>query len=227
MVRKGNVDEGFANANISWRDTYTTQRVDHAYIEPETSVAFFDEGGIMNVQTSTQYTFRDRRQIAPVLNLPFNRVRVVQMVTGGAFGGKDDVTTEIQAALLAYHTRRPVRLTWSRSESMMCSTKRHPMILKVKTGCDAEGQLQALEGTIYSDKGAYCSIGHFITKKGGCIYPARITCPTYGLIPMPFTPTTQYADPTGGLVFCRLLLRMSRRWSSLRRRSAWILGSFE
>ncbi len=167
MVRKGNVDEGFAKCKYIVEDTYTTQRVDHAYIEPETSVAFFDEGGIMNVQTSTQYTFRDRRQIAPVLNLPFNRVRVIQMVTGGAFGGKDDVTTEIQAALLAYHTRRPVRVTWSRSESMMCSTKRHPMILKVKTGCDAEGKLQALEGTIYSDKGAYCSIGHFITKKAG------------------------------------------------------------
>ncbi len=166
-VRKGNLEEGIRKSRYIVEDTYTTQRVDHAYIEPETSVAFFDEVGVLNVLTSTQYPFRDRRQIAPVLALPYNMVRVKQMITGGAFGGKDDITTEIQASLLALATKRPVKVVWSRTESMICSTKRHPMKLHVQTGCDENGKLQFVKGEIYSDKGAYCSIGHFITKKAG------------------------------------------------------------
>lgn len=167
MVRKGDVDKGFAASAFIVEDVYYTQRVEHMYIEPETSLANLDEQGVMNIYTSTQYPFRDRRQIAPVLGMPHNRVRVKQMVTGGGFGGKDDVTTEIQAGLLALKTGRPVRVTWTRAESMACSTKRHPMKLVVKTGCDRDGKLQAVWGEVYSDKGAYCSIGNFITKKAG------------------------------------------------------------
>ncbi len=166
-LRKGNVTEGFAKSDIIIENTYQTQRVDHAYIEPESSVAHLGYDGVLMVWTSTQYPFRDRRQIAPVVNMPVNMVRVVQMTTGGAFGGKDDITTEIQAALLAIKTRRPVKMVWSRQESMVSSTKRHPMQLWVKTGATKDGMLMALEGKVYSDKGAYCSIGHFITKKAG------------------------------------------------------------
>ncbi len=185
-LRKGRVEDGFARCQHIVEDCYTTQRVDHAYMEPEVSVAFFDDRGILNVQTSTQYVVRDRRQIAPVLALPMSKVRVTQMVTGGGFGGKDDITTEIQAALLAQRTKRPVKVTWTRSESMVCSTKRHPMILKLRTGCDAEGKLLALEGSVYSDKGAYCSIGNFITKKTGLhlsgpYYIPNISVDTYAV----------------------------------------------
>lgn len=167
QVRKGNVEEGFARSDLIVENIYETQRVDHAYIEPETSVAFLGDDGVLNVWTSTQYTFRDRRQIAPVVNMPVHKVRVIQMVTGGAFGGKDDITTEIQAALLAIKTGRPVKVVWSRQESMICSTKRHPMKIRIKTGATKDGMLMAVEGTVHSDKGAYCSIGHFITKKCG------------------------------------------------------------
>ena len=167
QVRKGDKDAGYAQSKYIVENTYTTQRVDHAYLEPETSVAVYDENGVMNIFTSTQYPFRDRRQIAPVLKMPFNRVRVSQMTTGGGFGGKDDITTEIQAALLALKTGRPVKVSWTRKESMVCSTKRHPMKIHVIHGCDSDGMLQVIEGSIYSDKGAYCSIGHFITKKAG------------------------------------------------------------
>lgn len=167
MLRKGNFEEGFANSAYIVEDTYMTQRVEHMYIEPEVSVASMDEQGVMNIYTSTQYPFRDRRQIAPALGMPHNMVRVKQMVTGGGFGGKDDITTEIQAGVLALATGRPVRVTWTRAESMACSTKRHPMRIHVKHGCDREGKLQAVWGEVHSDKGAYCSIGHFITKKSG------------------------------------------------------------
>lgn len=166
-VRKGNFEQGFLDSAYIVENIYMTQRVEHMYIEPETSLAHLDEQGVMNIYTSTQYPFRDRRQIAPALNMPHNMVRVKQMVTGGGFGGKDDVTTEIQAGLLAKATNRPVRVIWGREESMICSTKRHPMKLHVKHGCNKEGKLQAVWGEIYSDKGAYASIGHFITKKAG------------------------------------------------------------
>lgn len=166
-LRKGNVEEGFAQSDIIVENVYQTQRVDHAYIEPEASVAELDHEGNLTVWSSTQYPFRDRRQIAPVVNMPSNKVRVIQMTTGGAFGGKDDITTEIQAALLAVKTGRPVKVVWSRHESLVCSTKRHPMKIYIKTGATKDGMLMAMEGKIYSDKGAYCSIGHFITKKAG------------------------------------------------------------
>ena len=166
-LRKGDIAEGFAKSDIIIENVYRTQRVEHAYIEPESSVACLGYDGVLMVWTSTQYPFRDRRQIAPVINMPVNMVRVVQMTTGGGFGGKDDITTEIQAALLAVKTRRPVKMIWSRQESMISSTKRHPMKIWVKTGATKDGMLTALEGKVYSDKGAYCSIGHFITKKTG------------------------------------------------------------
>lgn len=166
-VRKGNIEEGFKKCKYIVENTYTTQRVEHAYIEPETSLAYWDDDGVMNVMTSTQYTFRDRKQIAKALGMQFNKVRVKEMATGGGFGGKDDITTEIQAALLAYYTHRPVMMTWTREESMIASTKRHPFKIWIRTGCDENGMLQALEARVYSDKGAYCSIGHFITKKVG------------------------------------------------------------
>ncbi len=166
-LNKGNMAEGFAQSDIIIENVYQTQRVEHAYIETESSVAHLGFDGVLTVWTSTQYPFRDRRQIAPVVNMPMNMVRVIQMTTGGAFGGKDDITTEIQAALLAMKTRRPVKVIWSRKESMVCSTKRHPMRILVKTGATKDGKLMAMEGQVYSDKGAYCSIGNFITKKAG------------------------------------------------------------
>lgn len=167
MVRKGDVASAWSQCAYIAENDYSTQRVEHAYIEPEAAVAYLDVMGVMNVLNSTQYPFRDRKQLAPILNLPVNMVRVTQQVTGGGFGGKDDLNAEIPATLLALKTGRPVKVVWSRKESMISSTKRHPMFTHVKTGCDKDGKLLAMEGLIKSDKGAYCSIGHFITKKMG------------------------------------------------------------
>lgn len=167
MVRKGDVASAWAKCAYIAENDYSTQRVEHTYIEPEAAVAYLDVNGVMNVLNSTQYPFRDRKQLAPILNMPVNMVRVQQQVTGGGFGGKDDLNAEIPAALLALKTGRPVKVVWSRKESMVSSTKRHPMFIHVKTGCDKDGKLLAMEGVVKSDKGAYCSIGHFITKKVG------------------------------------------------------------
>ncbi|MEW6622772.1 MAG: molybdopterin cofactor-binding domain-containing protein [Bacillota bacterium] len=166
-VRKGNVEEGFAQADVVIENTYYTQCVEHAYIERECSVASCDPDGNITVWTSTQYPFRDRRQIANALGLKFSKIRVIQATTGGGFGGKDDITTEIISALLAYKTGRPVKYAMTREESFYTTTKRHPFKIYCKTGATKDGKLTALEGAIYADTGAFSSLGIYVVKKAG------------------------------------------------------------
>jgi CO/xanthine dehydrogenase Mo-binding subunit len=164
-VRKGNIQKGFDQAIVVVENVYKTHGQDHAPIEPESGFAWVDGDGTLNVFSSTQYAFRDRRQIAVVLNLPMNRIRVANMSMGGGFGRKDDVTTEIMVALLALKTGRPVRMVYSRHEAMLTQTHRHPTYVRVRTGADQEGKLTAMEGVIYGDTGAYSSLGIYVIKK--------------------------------------------------------------
>ena len=166
-LRKGDVERGFAQADVIVENTYHTQRVDHIALEPEASVAALDEYGVLNIWTSTQYPFRDRRQIGPVVDMDLNKIRVANQAVGGGFGRKDDITTEIHAGLLALATRRPVRLVVNREESMTAFTHRHPMRIHCKTAADRDGKLTALEAEVYGDTGAYASLGCFIVKKAG------------------------------------------------------------
>ena len=115
-VRKGDIVDGFAQADVIVEQTYRTQSMDHMPMEPEASLAYLDSMGVLNILTATQYPFRDRRQIAPNVGLPMNKVRVIQAPVGGGFGRKDDITTEIHAGLLAVKTGRPVRLVYTREE---------------------------------------------------------------------------------------------------------------
>lgn len=164
-VRKGNIARGFDEAAVIVENIYRTSGQDHAPIEPEAGFAWIDAEGVLNVFSSTQYAFRDRRQIAIVLNLPMNRVRVANMTMGGGFGRKDDVTAEILVAMLTWKTGRPVRLVYSRHEAMLSQTHRHPTYVRVRTGANKDGKLTALEGVIYGDTGAYASLGLFVIKK--------------------------------------------------------------
>ncbi|HEX7976072.1 MAG TPA: molybdopterin cofactor-binding domain-containing protein [Anaerolineales bacterium] len=164
-VRKGDVSRGFDEADVVVENIYKTHGQDHAPIEPEAGFAWIDSDGQLNVFSSTQYAFRDRRQIAVVLNLPMNRVRVANMTMGGGFGRKDDVTTEILVALLAWKTGRPVRLVYTRHEAMLTQTHRHPTIVRVRTGATRAGKLTAMEGVVYGDTGAYSSLGIYVIKK--------------------------------------------------------------
>jgi CO/xanthine dehydrogenase Mo-binding subunit len=166
-VRKGDIVEGFSQASVIVEQTYRTQSMDHMPMEPEASLAYLDSMGVLNVVTATQYPFRDRRQIAPNLGLPMNRVRVIQAPVGGGFGRKDDITTEIHAALLALKTGRPVRLVYTRQESLFALTKRHPFTIHYKSGARADGRLTAVEASIYGDSGPYVSLGMYVIKKAG------------------------------------------------------------
>jgi CO/xanthine dehydrogenase Mo-binding subunit len=166
-VRKGDIVEGFKQADVIVEQTYKTQSMDHVPMEPEAGLAYVDSTGVLNIITATQYPFRDRRQIAPNIGLPMNRVRVIQAPIGGGFGRKDDITTEIHAGLLAVKTGRPVRLVYTREESLFALTKRHPFTIHYKSGAKADGHLTAVEASIYGDSGPYVSLGMYVIKKAG------------------------------------------------------------
>jgi nicotinate dehydrogenase large molybdopterin subunit len=166
-VRKGDVEQGFREADVIVEQTYRTQSMDHVPMEPEAGLAWVDSTGVLNIVTATQYPFRDRRQIAPNVGLPMNRVRVIQAPVGGGFGRKDDITTEIHAGLLAQATGRPVRLVYTRAESLFALTKRHPFVVHYRSGARSNGQLTAVEASIYGDTGPYVSLGMYVIKKAG------------------------------------------------------------
>ena len=166
-VRKGDLDQGVRDSDVIVETTYRTHLMDHMAMETESSLAYMDPTGVLTIITSTQYPYRDRRQIAPALNLSMNKVRVVQAPIGGGFGRKDDITSEIHAGLLALKTHRPVRLIYTRQDSLIANTKRHPMLLKFRTGARSDGRLTFVDADIYGDTGAYLSLGAFVIKKAG------------------------------------------------------------
>ena len=160
VINKGDINKGFDEADLIIENEYRTGRQEHAYLETESGVAYYDEStDLLTIWCGGQYAFRDQAQIARVLALDPRKVRVIANPLGGGFGGKDEITTQIHLALLAYYTKRPVKMVISREESMIFSWKRHPMILKYRTGVKKDGTLVANEVYIYADTGAYASLG--------------------------------------------------------------------
>lgn len=153
-VRKGDVEAGFARADVIVEGEYRVPFGDHAYLEPESGTAWIDEDGVLTIRASTQ-VIEHFRDIADIMGLPHNRVRVIAPMLGGGFGGKEDITVEAYLALLAYRTRRPVRLTYTREESILAHSKRHPYVMRYKTGATNDGKLVAMEADLVSDAGGY------------------------------------------------------------------------
>ncbi|NWF56817.1 MAG: xanthine dehydrogenase family protein [Syntrophaceae bacterium] len=160
-VVQGSVEAGFDEADVIVENTYRVPFVDHAYLEPESGVAWIDEHGVVTLRVSTQ-VIEHFRGIAEVLNLPQNRVRVIGTFVGGGFGGKEDITVESFLALLAYKTGRPVKITYTREESISCHSKRHPYVLEYKTGAKRDGRLTAMKARIVSDAGAYVYLSPWV-----------------------------------------------------------------
>ncbi|PYM63333.1 MAG: xanthine dehydrogenase, partial [Candidatus Rokuibacteriota bacterium] len=153
-IRRGDVAHGFEEADVVVEDTYRTPFIDHAFIEPEAGVGWLDENGVITLRVATQ-VIEHYRDVANVLGLPHSRVRLIAPYIGGGFGGKEDVTVEVFLGLLVWKTTRPVRLCYSREESILSPTKRHPFIMKYKHGAKRDGTLTALEVELISDAGAY------------------------------------------------------------------------
>jgi xanthine dehydrogenase molybdenum-binding subunit len=164
VVRRGDVDAALAGAAHVVRDTFTTQRIEHAFLEPEAALAVPDGTGI-RVHSQGQGAWEDRRQVASLLALPESAVRVTQVATGGAFGGKEDLSVQGQTALLALRTGRPVLLRLTRRESLRFHPKRHAMALDYTVGSDDEGHLVAVRARIVGDTGAYASVGAKVLER--------------------------------------------------------------
>ena len=160
-VVKGSVEEGFSKANVVVENTYRVPFVDHAYLEPESGVAWIDQDGVITLRVSTQ-VIEHFRGVAEVLGLPHNRVRVISPYVGGGFGGKEDITVESFLALLAVRTGKPVKLTYTREESILCHSKRHPYVMSYRTGAKKDGRLVALEAKLISDAGAYVFLSPWV-----------------------------------------------------------------
>jgi CO/xanthine dehydrogenase Mo-binding subunit len=157
-IRKGDVDKGFAEADIIIEREYTTQFVEHAYIEPEAAVAFRNPNdGAITVHDSAQNPFFTRRYIADILDVPLNSVRMIQETLGGSFGGKEEGLGLVaaRAAYLSTLTNRPVKLVNSREDSIRESSKRHPFRLRYKVGAKRDGRIVAFEGEQVDNSGAY------------------------------------------------------------------------
>ena len=165
QLNQGDVGKGFAQADITVENEYRTPRGDHAFMEPEAAVGLVDDEGRVVVHVGSQIPFSDRAQIAASLALPEDQVRVIQTKIGGAFGGKEDIAGQIHVALLAKITGRPVKLVYTREESMTAHPKRHECLIRLRTGAKKDGSLVAVEAFILGDSGAYASLGpHVMTR---------------------------------------------------------------
>jgi CO/xanthine dehydrogenase Mo-binding subunit len=164
-VRKGDVESGFSRSSITIEREYNTQRVEHAYLEPEAVLVEPGENGGVTVTGSVQNLYSIRRALARVLALPLNRVRIRQATLGGSFGGKDEAMSALccRAALLCLATGRPVKMVNTRENSMRESYKRHPYRMRYKVGIGSDGLLRAMEITIHADAGAYAAMSPFVT----------------------------------------------------------------
>ncbi len=157
-IVRGDVEAAFGRCAVVVEHTYRTSRVEHAFLEPETGVGIPDPDGGITIRMGTQCAFDDRRQLARILALPEEKIRIVQLPMGGAFGGKEDILIYQFLALGALLSQRPVKITLTRQESLRTHVKRHPATMRFRTGADSSGRLLALEADILLDAGAYASL---------------------------------------------------------------------
>jgi CO/xanthine dehydrogenase Mo-binding subunit len=174
-IRKGDVEAALAGADKVVDGEYTTQYQEHAYLQPEAGLAYMDDENRVTVEAAGQWTHIDQEQIAHALGLPPEQVRVIYPAIGGAFGGREDMSVQIVLALAVWRlnqrgVRRPVKIVWSREESIIGHGKRHPVTIQYKSGATNEGKLVAAQVEIIADGGAYC----YTTNK--VLGNATITC---------------------------------------------------
>ncbi|MBI5348099.1 MAG: xanthine dehydrogenase family protein, partial [Chloroflexi bacterium] len=154
-IRHGDVDAAFSSAAVIVEGTYHTPGQEQAFLQPEAGLGYIDEEGRVTVQVAGQWAHEDQEQIAHALKLPLEKVRVIYPAIGGAFGGREDMSVQIVLALAAWKLKRPVKIIWSREESIIGHHKRHPFYIKCKWTADKDGKLLASENEVISDAGAY------------------------------------------------------------------------
>jgi CO/xanthine dehydrogenase Mo-binding subunit len=159
-IRKGSISEGFDQADVIIEGDYHTPAQEHAYLQPEAGISYYDEEGRVTVVVGGQWVHEDQEQIAHALNLEKERVRVIYPAIGGAFGGREDMSVQIILALASSKLKemginRPIKITWTREESIIGHHKRHPYHIHTRWGATKTGKIVAVEVDLYADGGAY------------------------------------------------------------------------
>ncbi|MGQ0736004.1 MAG: xanthine dehydrogenase family protein molybdopterin-binding subunit [Acidobacteriota bacterium] len=177
-IARGNLDEGFGQADLVVEGEYRTGHQEQLYIEPNGMIAVPDGDGI-TVYGSMQCPYYVHRALTVALGLPPDRVRVVQAETGGGFGGKEEYPSHIacHAALLALKAKRPVKLVYDRVEDLIATTKRHPAIVRHRTGVTRDGRLLAMDIDVCMDAGAYCTLSPVVLSRGVIHATGPYRCP--------------------------------------------------
>ena len=175
-LEEGDVEAGLEAAEAVVEDEYRTQFIDHAYLEPEAGVSWRDTDGVITIRAATQVVehFRD---VARILDLPDNKVRLITPYVGGGFGGKEDMTVEPYLGIVVALTGRPARMVWSRQESLQARQNRHAVRMRYRTGADADGRLVAMDVDILSDGGAYALLSALVLLYSTTCAAGPYRCP--------------------------------------------------
>lgn len=167
---RGNADEVIENSKYKVTTHYSVPFTDHAFMEPECAVAIPEDGGV-HIYSGDQGIYQTQKECAQALGLPTDKVRVTAAMVGGGFGGKEDMSVQHHAAILAHKTGLPVKVKLSRDESLLVHPKRHAMEMEFTTACDENGKLTAMKAKIISDTGAYASLGGPVLQRA-CTHAA-------------------------------------------------------
>lgn len=166
-LEKGDIKKGFAEADLIVEKEYRTSFLDHVPLQVEAGVGIYDQKNeVIKLWVATQWLHDTQADVAQSLGLPKEKIRIIQPAIGGAFGKKEDISVHIHLALAAIETKRPVKLIYTREESMITQSKRHPFIIRAKTGVTKEGYLTAWQAEVIGDTGAYASSGPAVVHKG-------------------------------------------------------------
>ena len=170
-IRKGDIEEGFKQADVIVEEVYQTAKIEHAYLEPEAGLAYVESDGCVTIHSPSQNITHHRHALAKILDRPINKVRMIMSTVGGGFGGKEDMIYQGMLALAAIKTRRPVRYVFTREESFIASAKRHPFTIQYKMGLKKSGKITATKMVMVSDGGAYAMSTPGVMNKSAILGP--------------------------------------------------------
>lgn len=185
-IRVGDVEAGFAASDLVVEESYSTQAIEHAYLEPEAGLAYVDHDDVVTVLSPSQNITHHRHMLARIIAKPISKVRFIMSPVGGGFGGKEDMIYQGMLALLAMKTMRPVRLVFTREESIISTAKRHPSRTTLRMGVMHDGRIRALAMRMVCDGGAYGLSTEGVMRKAAILAAGPYVIPnvqidTYGI----------------------------------------------
>jgi len=185
-IRVGDVEKGFSESDLVVEESYSTQAIEHAYLEPEAGLAYVDHDDVVTIVSPSQNITHHRSMLARIIAKPISKVRFIMSPVGGGFGGKEDMIYQGMLALLAMKTRAPVRLVFTREESIISTAKRHPSRTTLRMGLMRDGRINALQMTMICDGGAYGLSTEGVMRKAAILGAGPYAIPnvrvdTYGI----------------------------------------------